>query len=143
AKNKYLVNAYDMDLNNGELITTVKGIKESISNSVSHDIADDGNSVAEYMDSSRGKTDIKDLSNLILVSSLDNFSNAIIGLSMKELIGYMVEPGRDITGLKKGLEEYSTKAWYLYKDKANRLYFKNIKNVNAELIDAINTYSYD
>src|SRR5699024_5392132 len=78
-----------------------------------------------------------------LVSSLGNVSNAIIGLSMQELIGYMVEPGRDITGLKQGLEEYSTKAWYLYKDKANRLYFKNIKNVNAELIDAINTYSYD
>src|SRR5699024_2627160 len=143
AKNKYLVNAYDMDLNNGELITTVKGIKESISNGVSHDIADDGNSVAENMDSSRGNTDIQDLSKLILVSSLGNVSNAIIGLSMQELIGYMVEPGRDITGLKQGLEEYSTKAWYLYKDKANRLYFKNIKNVNAELIDAINTYSYD
>lgn len=143
AKDKYLVNAYDMDLNNGELVTTVKGIKDSISNGISHDIADDGNSVAENLDSNRGNTDIQDISKLILVSSLGNVSNAIIGLSMQELIGYMVEPGREITGLKQGLEEYSTKAWYLYKDKANRLYFKDIKNVNAELIDLINTYSYD
>ncbi len=143
AKDKYLLNAYDMDLNNGELVTAVKGIKESVSNAISHDIADGGNSVAEVLDSARGNTDLQDISKLILVSSLGNVSNAIIGLSIQELIGYMVEPGRDITGLRQGLEEYSTKAWYLYKDKANRLYFKDIKNVNAELIDLVNTYSYD
>ncbi len=143
AKNKYLLNAYDMDLNNGELVTTVKGIKDSISNAISHDIADGGNSVAEVLDNERDTTDLQDISKLILVSSLGNVSNAIIGLSIQELIGYMVEPSRDITGLRQGLEEYSTKAWYLYKDKSNRLYFKDIKNVNAELIDLVNTYSYE
>lgn len=143
AKNKYLLNVYDMDLNNGELVTTVKGIKDSISNAISHDIADKGNSVAESLDAERGSTDLQDISKIILVSSLGNVSNAVIGLSIQEIIGYMVEPGRSITELKSGLEEYSTKAWYLYKDKANRLYFKDIKNVNAELIDLVNTYSYD
>ena len=143
AKNKYLLNAYDMNLNNAEMVTTVKGVKESISNAISHDIADGGNSVAEVIDNERSTTDLQEVSKLILVSSLGNVSNAIIGLSVQEIIGYMVEPGRDITGLKQGLEEYSTKAWYLYKDKANRLYFKDIKNVNAELIDLVNTYSYD
>lgn len=143
AKKKYLLNAYDMDLNDGELVTTVKGIKDSISNAISHDIADNGNSVAETLDYERGNTDLQDISKLILVSSLGNVSNAVIGLSVQEIIGYMVEPGRSITNLKSGLEEYSTKAWYLYKDKTNRLYFKDIKNVNAELIDLVNTYSYD
>lgn len=143
AKNKYLLNAYDINLNNAEMVTTVKGIKDSITNAISHDIADGGNSVAEILDSERGTKDIQEISKLILVSSLGNVSNAIIGLSVQEIFGYMVEPGRDITGLKQGLEDYSTKAWYLYKDKANRLYFKDIKNVNAELIDLVNTYSYD
>src|SRR5690625_1849211 len=143
AKNKYLLNAYDIDLNEAEIVTSVRGIKSSISNGISHDIADGGNSVAEVLDNETGSTDIQDASKLILVSSLGNVSNAIIGLSIPELIGYMVEPGRDITGLKQGLEKYSARAWYLYKDKANRLYFKDIKNVNAELIDLVNTYSYD
>lgn len=143
AKDKYLLNAYDMNLNDGQVVTAVKGIKESISNAISHDIADGGSSVAEVLDNERGVTDLQDISKLILVSSLGNVSNAIIGLSMQEIIGYMAEPGRDITGLKQGLEEYSTKAWYMYKDKANRVYFKDIKNVNAELIDLVNTYSYD
>lgn len=143
AKKQYLLNAYDMDLNNSEMVTAVKGIKSSISNAISHDIADGGNSVAEFIGRDRGNTDIQDISKLILVSSLGNVSNAIVGLSMQEIIGYIAEPGRDITGLKQGLEEYSTKAWYLYKDKFNRLYFKDIKNVNAALIDLVNGYSYD
>lgn len=143
AKEKYLLNAYDMNLNDGQTVTAVKGIKESISNAISHDVADRGNSVAEVLDRDRKTMDLQDISKLILVSSLGNVTNAIIGLSTQEIIGYMVEPGRDITNLKKGLEEYSTKAWYLYKDKANRVYFKDIKNVNAELIDLVNTYSYE
>lgn len=130
AKEKSLINAYDMDLNNGgELVTTVKGIKSSISNAIAHDIADNGSSVAEIIDKDTGRTDMQDISKLILVSSLGNVSNAIIGLSMQELMGYIVEPGRDITGLKQSLDEYSTRAWYLYKDKNNRLFFKDIKKM--------------
>lgn len=143
AKDRYLLNAYDINLNDGQTVIAVKGIKESISNAISHDIADGGNSVAETLDDSIGNTDLQDISKLILVSSLGNVSNAIIGLSVQEIIGYMASPGKDITGLKQGLEEFSTKAWYLYKDKANRVYFKDIKNVNAELIDLVNSYSYE
>lgn len=143
AKNRYLLNAYDINLNDGQTVIAVKGIKESISNAISHDIADGGNAVAEILDDSIGNTDLQDISKLILVSSLGNVSNAILGLSVQEVIGYMAGPGKDITGLKQGLEEFSTKAWYLYKDKANRVYFKDIKNVNAELIDLVNGYSYE
>lgn len=143
AKNKYLINAYDMNLNNSELVTEVKGIKASISNAISHDIADGGNSVAEAIDRNNNNSDIQDAAKLILVSSLGNVSNAIIGLSSQELMGYIVEPGRDITTFRQGLEDYNTRAWYLYKDKNNRLYFKDVKNINAELIDLVNGYSYD
>jgi dimeric dUTPase (all-alpha-NTP-PPase superfamily) len=95
------------------------------------------------MDEQAKSTDMEDLSKLILVSSLANVTNAIIGLSIQELIGYMAEPGRDITRLKSALEEYKVKAWYLYTDKNERLFFKDIKNVNAELLDLVNTYSYE
>lgn len=143
AKKNYLINAYDIDLNNSEMVTTVRGIKPSITNAISHDIADNGQSVAENIDRSRNSTEIQEISKLILMSSLGNVSNAIIGLSVQEVIGYMSKPDRDITSLRKGLEEYSTKAWYLYRDSNNRLYFKDVKNVNAELIDLVNTYSYE
>ena len=143
AKERYLINAYDMDLNDKELTPMVKSIKPKLSNAISHDIADQGRAVAELIDEQTKSKDMQDLSKLILVSSLANVTNAIIGLSIQELIGYMAEPGRDITRLKSALEEYKVRAWYLYKDKNERLFFKDIKNVNAELLDLVNTYSYE
>lgn len=143
AKNRYLINAFDMNLNDKELMPMVKSIKPRLSNAISHDIANQGMSVAEIMDEQAKSTDMEDLSKLILVSSLANVTNAIIGLSIQELIGYMAEPGRDITRLKSALEEYKVKAWYLYTDKNERLFFKDVKNVNAELLDLVNTYSYE
>lgn len=143
AKNRYLINAFDMNLNDKELMPMVKSIKPRLSNAISHDIANQGMSVAEIMDEQAKSTDMEDLSKLILVSSLANVTNAIIGLSIQELIGYMAEPARDITRLKSALEEYKVKAWYLYTDKNERLFFKDIKNVNAELLDLVNTYSYE
>jgi hypothetical protein len=143
AKNRYLINAFDINLNDKELMPMVKSIKPRLSNAISHDIANQGMSVAEIMDEQAKSTDMEDLSKLILVSSLANVTNAIIGLSIQELIGYMAEPGRDITRLKSALEEYKVKAWYLYTDKNERLFFKDIKNVNAELLDLVNTYSYE
>lgn len=143
AKDKYLINAFDLDLNDKELTPMVKSIKPKLSNAISHDIANQGLSVAELIDEQTNSTDMQDLSKLILVSSLANVTNAILGLSIQELIGYMAEPGRDITRLKSALEEYKVRAWYLYKDKNERLFFKDIKNVNAELLDLVNTYSYE
>ena len=43
---------------------------------------------------------MQDISKLILVSSLGNVSNAITGLSMQELMGYIAEPGRDPNRIK-------------------------------------------
>lgn len=143
AKNRYLINAFDINLNDKEIMPMVKSIKPRLSNAISHDIANQGKSVAEIMDEQAKSTDMEDLSKLILVSSLANVTNAIIGLSIQELIGYMAEPARDITRLKSALEEYKVKAWYLYTDKNERLFFKDIKNVNAELLDLVNTYSYE
>jgi len=77
------------------------------------------------------------------IFSLANVTNALLGLSMQELVGYMAEPGRDITRLKSTLEDYKVKAWYLYTDKHDRLFFKDIKNINSQLLDLVNTYSYE
>ena len=63
AKDRYLLNAYDINLNDGQTVIAVKGIKESISNAISHDIADGGNSVAEILDESIGNKTYKTLVN--------------------------------------------------------------------------------
>ncbi|GGN57563.1 DUF499 domain-containing protein [Oceanobacillus indicireducens] len=141
AKSNYLLNAFDMDLNNSEMFSMVRSIKPRLSNAISHDIAQQGKAAAEEIDSVTGSQDMQDLSKLLLVSSLGDVTGAIVGLSLQEAVGVMAKPGRNITDIKGALEQFKVKAWYLYTDRDNRLFFKDVKNVNAELLSLVDTYS--
>ncbi|MFZ3591516.1 DUF499 domain-containing protein [Bacillus sp. DJP31] len=141
AKYTYLLNAYDMDLNNSEMFSMVRGIKSNLTNAIAHDIAQSGKAVAEEIDSTTNSHDMQNLSKLLLVASLGNVTNALLGLSLSEAIGYLVTPDRGITEVKSALEDYKVKAWYLYADNQGKLYFKDVKNVNAELLSVVDTYN--
>lgn len=141
ARSSYLLNAFDMDLNNSEMFSMVRSIKPRLTNAISHDIAQQGKAVAEEIDSVTKSQDMQDLSKLLLVSSLGDVTGVLNGLSLQEAVGIMVKPGRSITEIKGALEEFKVKAWYLYTDRDNRLYFKDVKNVNAELLSLVDTYS--
>src|SRR5690625_2348583 len=141
AKANYLLNAFDIDLNDSEMFSMVRSIKPQLSNAISHDIAQQGKAVAEEIDSVTNSQDMQDLSKLLLVSSLGNVTGVINGLSLQEAIGMIVKPGRNLTDIHGALEQYKVKAWYLYTDRDNRLFFKDVKNVNAELLSLVDTYS--
>lgn len=141
AQENYLLNAFDMDLNNPEMFSMVRSIKPRLTNAISHDIAQSGRSVAEEIDSLTNGQDMQDLSKLLLVSSLGDVTGVIQGLSIQEAVGIMVKPERNITEIKSALEQFKVKAWYLYTDRDNRLFFKDVKNVNAELLSLVDTYS--
>lgn len=141
AKANYLLNAFDIDLNDSEMFSMVRSIKPQLSNAISHDIAQQGKAVAEEIDSVTNSQDMQDLSKLLLVSSLGNVTGVINGLSLQEAIGMIVKPGRNITDIHGALEQFKVKAWYLYTDRDNRLFFKDVKNVNAELLSLVDTYS--
>lgn len=141
AQENYLLNAFDMDLNNPEMFSMVRSIKPRLTNAISHDIAQSGRSVAEEIDSLTNGQDMQDLSKLLLVSSLGDVTGVIQGLSIQEAVGIMVKPERNITDIKSALEQFKVKSWYLYTDRDNRLFFKDVKNVNAELLSLVDTYS--
>ncbi|MEC2157656.1 DUF499 domain-containing protein [Virgibacillus halodenitrificans] len=141
ANTSYLLNAFDMDLNNSEMFSMVRSIKPRLTNAISHDIAQSGKAVAEEIDSVTDSQDMQDLSKLLLVSSLGDVTGVMSGLSIQEAVGIMVKPGRNITEIKSALEQFKIKAWYLYTDRDNRLFFKDVKNVNAELLSLVDTYS--
>jgi hypothetical protein len=123
------------------MFSMVRSIKPRLTNAISHDIAQQGKAVAEEIDSPTKSQDMQDLSKLLLVSSLGDVTGVLSGLSLQEAVGIMVKPGRSITEIKGALEEFKVKAWYLYTDRDNRLYFKDVKNVNAELLSLVDTYS--
>lgn len=141
AKQKYMVNVFDFDLNDRNMLTTVTQIKQSLSNAVAHDIAANGKAIAEQIDSVYGNNVVEDVAKLILVASLSDVPHALLGLSLSEIIGDLCEPNKDITGIKKALEEFEMKAWYLDHDKDGRVFFKNTKNMIAEMYSLVESYS--
>ncbi len=140
AKEKYLVNVYDFDLNDHEMLTAITQIKPSLTNAIAHDIAAGGKAVAEIIDATVKETYMQELAKLILVASLADIPNALLGLSLQETIGYLCEPGKDITRVKKALDEFVMRAWYLFTDRDGRIYFKNTKNLVAELNSLVDSY---
>ncbi|MFD1040348.1 DUF499 domain-containing protein [Virgibacillus byunsanensis] len=140
ANTKQLVNVFDFDLNDSEMFTAITQIKPSLSNAISHDIASNGKAIAESVDQALGETYMQELSNLILMASLADIPNALLGLLLPETIGNLAEPNKDITRVKKALDEFMMRAWYLYSDRDGRLFFKNTKNMIAELNSLVDSY---
>lgn len=140
AKSKYLIKVFDFDLNDRAMLTTITQIKPELSNAIAHDIAASGKAIAEEIDAQYQQELVGDVSKLILVSSLANVPNALLGLALQEIIGNLCEPGRDIAGLKRALDEFQTRAWYLEIDKEGKLFFKNVKNMIAELHSLVDSY---
>lgn len=143
AKEKYIINAYDIDLRDTETYSTIRDIKPKLDNAISHDIVSQSGaqSMAEECDQGTGKHATEELCKMILVSSLADIPTAVLGLTESELAGFIVGPTYSISNLKQTLEVYRSKAWYLYVGKDNRVFYKDIKNVNAELATRKNGYN--
>ena len=134
ADKKHLISVQDIDMNDAETLSEVRQINSGLENAVAHDIAAQGKAVAETMDQNLGGTDARDVCRLIFMASLANVPNAILGLSVPELVGYLCAPGRNLVKLKGDvLEKLATAAWYLHSNRDGKLFFKNVENLNAKL----------
>jgi hypothetical protein len=141
AASSYLIAAHDLDLNDQETRAEISQINSTLENATAHDIASDGSAVAEVMDTNLGTTDATDACKLLLMGSLANVPNAVVGLSIPELIAYLCEPERDLSRLKADvLEKLATAAWYLHSTRDGKLYFRNVQNLIAKLESLVKTY---
>ncbi len=134
AEKRYLISVQDFDLNDQETLSEFNLINHTLENAIAHDIANQGRSVAEVLDKNRGGSDARDVCRLILVSSLANVPNAVVGLTIPEIVRDLSAPGRDVTRLKgEVLEQLATSAWYLHSNKDGKLFFKNVENLAAKV----------
>lgn len=141
ADKKHLIAAHDVDLNDRETLAEIAQINSSLTNAITHDIASNGSAVAETMDSNLGNSDTGDACKLLLMASLANVPNAVLGLSIPELVAYLCAPGRDVSRLKGDvLERLATAAWYLHSNRDGKLYFRNVQNLNAKLESLVKAY---
>jgi len=143
AENQFLISPFDIELNDLEMHTTITQIKAPLSNAISHDIANKGRSVAESIDKENNDTIMQSIAKLILVSSLADVPNALIGLNKSEIVGYLAAPKRNLSNIKKSIDEFQVRAWYLHTDKDGRLHFQKVQNITALINNLIDSYSDD
>lgn len=138
-----LVHPYDFNLNNEEIQSEIRAINPSLTEAITHDIAKDGNSIAEDLDTRLGTSeDAQDVAKLILVASLTAVPGATHGLRDSDIVSFLCAPGRDISAVKKNVIDYlPTQAWYLHRSVDGRLFFKNIQNLAAKLHSQANSYN--
>ena len=141
AGKRYLIAAHDLDFNDRETRAEISQVNSTLENAIAHDIASEGNAVAERMDENTGSSDTQDACRLLVIASLANVPNAVIGLSIPEMIANLAEPGRNLALLKSDvLEKLATAAWYLHSDRDGKLFFKNVQNLNAKLESLVKAY---
>jgi hypothetical protein len=143
AEKRYLINACDIDLNESSMNTAITQIKPALANAISKDIANEGKATAEQIDKQYQIGFISEVAKLMLVASLADVPNALLGLTQPEMVGYLVEPGKDITNYRKAFEEFLLQAWYVHPDKDGRLHFQNVRNLSAELNTLADGYDDD
>jgi hypothetical protein len=144
ADRRFLIAAHDIDFNDRETLTEINQINSTLESAISHDIASDGQSVAEIMDTNLGGGDAKDVMRLLLVASLSTVPGGTKGLTVPELIAYLCAPGRDMAKLKGDvLSRLITAAWYLHSSRDGRLFFKNVQNLVARLHTTAQSYLRD
>ena len=84
AERKSLISVHDFDLNDQEALSEFRQINPTLENAIAHDIANQGSAVAEVLDQNRGGADAQDACRLLLVSSLANVPNAVVGLKLPQ-----------------------------------------------------------
>jgi hypothetical protein len=141
AKSQYLIHPHHINLNDGEGLAEINKINPNIENAISHDIASHGSAAAEIVDNHYSGNDAGDICKLLLVASLGNVQNAVLGLTPAEIVAYLCMPGRDITKLPEMIERLETReCWYLHKGRDDRLYFKKNQNLVAKLRSTAEAY---
>lgn len=142
ADSRYLIHPHDIDLNDSMTLAEINSINPNIENAISHDISSKGSAAAEILDHQRGGSDAQEVCKLLMVASLANIQNAVLGLTPAEVMAYLCAPGRDITKLPEIIETLETRlCWYLHKGRDGRLYFKKNQNLVAKLRSTADAYS--
>lgn len=134
ADSAMLIHPHMIDLNQAETLAELDTINNTLKNAISHDIASRGTAAAELEDARRGGTEAQDISKLLLMSSLANIQDPILGLTKAEIVTNLCAPGRAVERIPDVLAVLQNEVcWYLHQDNAGRIYFKNTENLVAKL----------
>ncbi len=144
-RDPHLIACHDIDLDSRETLTEISQINPTLDNAIAHDIASNGAAVAETIDEGLGGgEDAQDVMKLVLMASLANVPNAVMGLTVPEIVSHLCAPGRDVARLRNEVvARLATGAWYLHSTNDGRLHVRNVQNLIARVTTTAGAYLRD
>lgn len=128
----YLVGAQHLNLNDDAVREEIGRIANSLRPAMAHDIADNGQSIAEDIDAQSGSDAAQQVGALLLASSLSRAVGGRIGLTEGEIIEFLAAPNRKPDEFMTALDKLREQAWYLHREE-QRFYVKETENLSRQI----------
>lgn len=128
----FLAGAQHLRLNDNAVREEVGRIANSLRPAMAHDIADDGQSIAEEIDANLGSDAAQQIGALLLASSFSRAVGGRIGLTEAEIIEFLAAPNRKSDEFKTALEKLREQAWYLHREE-ERFFIKETENLSRQI----------
>lgn len=143
ARERFIIGAHDLDPGDSRLASELEKINDRFGNAIAHDISrQTGDAVAQTIDGKESHA-ARDAAHLILISSLSQATNPVLGLTRAEIITFLASPGRNVGDLNTALSRLSEGAWYLHATADGRILFRTTENVRARLEGSVKNVNND
>jgi hypothetical protein len=128
----FLIGTQHLDLNDDQVRDEIERIAPKLGPAVSHDMADNGNAIAEMLDADRDNDAARQVMTLLLSASLSRAVGGRIGLSEGEMIEFLAAPNRKPDEFLDALQRLREQAWYLHRED-QRYFIKETENLSRQI----------
>lgn len=128
----FLIGSQHLNLNDIDVKDEISRIAPSLQPAMSHDIADEGNAVAEAIDDQLSSDAASQVITLLLASSLSRSVGGRTGLTEGEIIEFLAAPNRKSDEFVIALEKLREQAWYLHRED-QRYFIKETENLSRKI----------
>lgn len=128
----YLIGTQHLALNDPQVKDEIERIAPNLLPAIAKDIADDGDAIAELIDSEMASDAAQQVMTLLLASSLSRAVGGRIGLSESEVIEFLAAPNRKSDEFLQALQRLREQAWYLHRED-ERFFIKETENLSRQI----------
>lgn len=132
ANDVHLIGVQHADLDEFDMRNDVLPIT-ALSEAIAHDVAQNGQAVAEAIDAQLGSDDGSQVANLLLFTSLASGPEAKRGLTREQAIQCLIAPERRAEQFGEAFDLLVKEAWYLHRDRDGVVWFTNQENLTKRL----------
>lgn len=128
----YLIGCQHLNLNMQDVREEIKRISD-LQDAIAHDIAANGEAVAEVVDANFSSDSGSQIATLLLTASLSEAVEAVKGLTKQDLLEYLIAPNRTVMEFQEAFEAFRGEAWYLHRKENDAFYFSKLENLRKRI----------